>query len=107
MNCKPNDLALIIRTDHVTREISGRIVRVTTPVVMHTGQQGWNLEQKLRFRVSANCIDIRGIFLPPGSLAHTEALPDEWLRPLRDNDGVDQMLLRAGMPNGHHYEASK
>jgi hypothetical protein len=80
MNCKPGNLAVIVRAS-MEPELLGRIVTVTTIspwfVIPH-----WRTDPPLRMRGGD------GYWV----------VPDYCLRPLRDNDGEDEILRIAGKP---------
>jgi hypothetical protein len=88
MNCKPGDLAVIVRS-HRGRNV-GRIVTVVrqhdpadSPRWLHV-MPGW-------------------VVSPVGTLVvHPNAkctwAPDAWLRPIRPDEGQDEMLRIAGRP---------
>ena len=69
LNCKPGDLAI-----YVNKDFSGRIFTI----VEKSGEFWWRVEP-----------------CPP----YVIALHDKNLRPLRDQDGEDEMLRIAGLPN--------
>jgi hypothetical protein len=88
MRCKVGDLAVIVQDPDCGNRDLGKLVEVLrrTPdsadewecrsasgPLMHCGREGFDIE-----------IDI----------------PDGWLRPIRDNDGEDEMIRIAGIPNG-------
>lgn len=82
MNCRPGDLAVIVRADGMTGDkLIGRIVRVTT--LRDTGKH-WNYEGPA----------ISTVWGPVIGLA------DDALRPIRDpgDDAVDETLLRLPAP---------
>lgn len=82
MNCKPGDLAVIVRCDHEHRWAIGRIVRVVTAVVSAWGTIGWALEHPL--------------VGPDGQ--RRDCAADRCLRPIRDQDGEDEILRLVGKP---------
>lgn len=83
MNCKPGDLAVIVSVDGVAAldHMLGQIRRVSRL------QQAWDgpAWEYLGERFTA-C----GLVC--------EAIPDRWLRPIRDSDGTDETLIYAGKP---------
>lgn len=89
MNCKPGDLAVVIKS--VTGANLGRIVRcvellpaarVEFPDGIHV-MPAWRLGERVQgWRAD-----------PRGALA-----PDTWLRPICDNDGADETLTWVGLP---------
>lgn len=90
MNCKPGDLAVILWTRNYPENI-GALVRV-----LHDSPNGplpeyghqWSVEPLQRVMTSIGKAGPGGEF----------SMPDRFLRPLRDNDGDDEMLRIAGKP---------
>jgi hypothetical protein len=90
MNCKPGDLAVIIWTKAYPENI-GALVRVVRespngPNPVHGFQ--WSCEALHPVRSS------RGVMQP----GQEGAMPDKFLRPIRDNDGEDETLTWAAKP---------
>ncbi|MGC4396010.1 hypothetical protein [Hydrogenophaga sp. T2] len=88
MNCKPGDLAVIVRaSDRFEHAWVGRVIRVThLSGVGLTGLPCWAYEgPRLHHRLFGDAT----------------AIADEVLRPLRDpgDDAVDEVLRRIGSPN--------
>lgn len=89
MNCKPGDLAVIVNDPHCDQADLGRIVEVVAPDPQDFDE--WE------------CRPVGG---PPlayaregeESRAGCVSIPDEWLRPIRDQDGEDETLTWAGKP---------
>ena len=85
MNCKPGDLAIIIYSPIIPKYL-GRIVRITKSagVIEHKGviYQCWHTIPKLK--------GLRGKTIVP---------EDVCLRPIRDQDGEDEILRIAGKPH--------
>ena len=83
MNCKPGDLAVVVRThptEAATAQFLGRCVTLTAIDPMHPGC--WRYEEMpLRGRHRGQRVDWFSV-------------PDEWLRPIRDpgDDAKDEML---------------
>ena len=77
MRCKVGDLVVIVRTAPEFQNFIGRICRILGKSQTYPGQ--WE-------------IDIR-----VGNVKEVVS-PDEYLRPIRDNDGEDEMLRIAGRP---------
>lgn len=82
MNCKPNDVAVVVTTCgwELCSNLLGSIVRVQRPVSNLDDEQSWTYEgRRLRNK--------RG--------EEAECLPDAWLRPLRNpgDDAVDEVSL--------------
>lgn len=95
MNCKPGDLAFIVRAPHPRlRNILGAVVKVTdNSITKYVDGPAWL------------CDGVPCVQAPPdhglpgeqnGRLAY---VPDAWLRPIRDNDGEDETLTWAGKPS--------
>lgn len=94
MNCKPGDLAVVIRAS--LAENIGRLCRVQKRCADIDGQAIWLVD----FGKPIRCARIRDRAYVPGSeeLRAQTGCPDSWLRPIRDNDGEDQTLQWAGLP---------
>jgi hypothetical protein len=89
MNCRPGDLAVIVRVLTCTENIGG-LVRVLEPA----DAGSWYVEA-LQSLVARGEHDDTKYRLPPG--AHGR-VSDRNLRPLRDDDGDDETLTWAGRP---------
>jgi hypothetical protein len=88
MNCKPGDLAVVVKS-YAGNE--GKIVRV---LQLNKKQQlfGPNgLEYGIVWEIDPPLIGWGGVKL-------TKAMFDYQLRPIRDNDGEDETLTWAGKP---------
>jgi hypothetical protein len=85
MNCRPGDLAIVVGGTH-SSDVVGRIVRCVRWQPWR-GVDAWIVEPRLREdRVEGH-----------------ETIVGDWvrdvcLRPIRDNDGEDEMLRIAGKP---------
>ncbi len=103
MNCKPGDLAMVIRGIW-TPELAGRfvtVVRLAVPgevidaVVYSQSGPGWVVES------SAGGLPVRIRSGPDAGkllFKRQRVIRDELLRPIRDNDGEDETLAWAGKP---------
>lgn len=104
MNCKPGDIAIIVRSKFVP-DLLGRIVEVlnAAPSAGSFRLPNGQLHQQLidrRFRWV--CKFQNPIFAPSdtGPIETVYApVPDECLRPIRDNDGEDEMIRIAELPH--------
>lgn len=79
MNCKPGDLAVIVRAFTAWEHV-GKIVRVVR-LTRIDGDECWKTDPEL-FTLDGRWI----------------AWTDAHLRPIRDSDGEDEMLRIAGKP---------
>lgn len=92
MNCKPNDLAMVVEGDFV-----GYMCKVVSagPTFTHIASGavhiGWNVEFPHDMPWTA----------PEGQPMHTGWLPDAWLRPIRDpgDDARDETLAWLPVPS--------
>lgn len=87
MNCRQGDLAVIVHSRN--RVNLGKVVRVTRfspghPFVDMAPMDSWEFEGG---RVVAAIDGLQVV-----------AIPDAWLRPIRDIDGPDETLTWAGKP---------
>lgn len=89
LNCKPGDLAIVVKS-HAGNE--GKVVRCLELQALCKLQQ----PDGSYFTGPAWVID-QGLVSWGGVVMHLT--PDDFLRPLRDDDGVDEMLVRTGLPN--------
>lgn len=87
MNCKPGDLAVIVRTSATRTEALGRIVRVTEIHSMDYEGRGpvWMFENSPITLQDGRQIDV---------------VNDCGIRPIRLNEGDDETLTWAGKPEG-------
>jgi hypothetical protein len=85
MNCKPGDLALIVRCE-IDDDVIGLVVRCES----YEGRARINDVQYL----DAWIVDYQGKRPPRDGFGCS----DSWLRPIRDSDGEDEMLRIAGKP---------
>lgn len=97
LNCKPGDLAIVVRANDGVSGIIGSVVRVTVPHVIN-GKPAWRLETPLScvMRMGGRACGVR---VKAGEFVQIDGVPDAWLKPLRDSDGEDEMLRIAGRPN--------
>jgi len=93
MNCKQGDLAMVVTLGGysgahrvIARALLGIPVRLARAYVFDE-QPAWRLEQKLCLDVAGKRVIVRGIV-------------DAILRPIRDDEGDDEILVRAGKPQG-------
>jgi len=87
MNCKKGDIAVVVGGKYGNE---GRIVqclRIAT-------KEDFKFYLTEYISAPAWIVDVALM----GSLFATPIAPDKWLRPLRDNDGQDEMLRIAGLP---------
>ena len=94
LNCRPGDLAVIIRVPFVRpeafrptveRHSLGRIVRCVRLTSVNDGTMGWEIEQPFDIPYIGDVITIFGI-------------SDECLRPIRPqaDDAIDEMVAKLG-----------
>jgi hypothetical protein len=81
VNCKPNDLAMIVRTNASHRQFLGRVVRVKALALSKYGNMAWETSPVLRD--------------PNGTVVLAN---DECLRPIRWSGERDEMIVRLGKP---------
>jgi len=87
MNCKKGDLAIVVRSKYGNE---GRIVqclRLATKEDFDAYEVGYNSEPTWLLDIPINC-----------SFSTAPLIKDIKLRPIRDNDGQDEMLRIAGLP---------
>lgn len=83
MNCKPGDLAIVIKSEQGNL---GKIVRC----IEYLPGFKWKDMTYGAWVVDGNLtnIDPKGV----------NRIPDNWLKPLRDSDGEDETITWAGKP---------
>jgi hypothetical protein len=82
VNCRPGDLAVIVRSDTCPENI-GRFVTVTGPADDWAIECDWLIECATALKRCHN-----GVF----SYGHKTNIADNRLRPVRGPDGVDETL---------------
>lgn len=91
MNCKPDDIAYVVGGD--APENVNKLVRVRAPdPFQFHGEFEWDceaLQTMVGFTFKGKSI------IAPG---HQISCLDRHLRPLHSGDGVDEMVLKAGLP---------
>lgn len=86
MNCKPGDLAVIVRIQYAEElPLLGKVIKVTSLNHLNDfGEPCWSYEGRpLRDAEGFEC----------------DGFPDEFLCPIRDQDGEDETLTWAGKPS--------
>ena len=91
MNCKPGDLAILVRSD------SGNAGKIVRCVRLHPNT-GLDADGRSLGRVSLHPRWVIDPPLPNGAWGLIFTAPDVYLRPIRDSDGTDETLLWAGKP---------
>lgn len=102
MNCRPKDLAIVVRNLPYFAPIVGRVVRVEMLIESEwpkpiTGPT-WAIEKPLQVAALVRMTGQRGVVVSPGEQGFMLGLPDSILRPIRDQPGEDEMLRVAGRP---------
>jgi hypothetical protein len=91
MNCKKGDIAIVVFSEGVN---IGKIVECVRFVPMarflypdgsHRYFDAWEIDPPLIAESGGTTI----------------GCPDAWLRPIRDSDGTDEILLKAGKPRAN------
>jgi hypothetical protein len=104
MNCKQGEIAIVVRSKFVP-DLLGRIVEVlhaapsTGSFRLPNGQLHHPLTDS---RFCWVCKFQSPVFAPSDTgpiKTHYAPVPDECLRPIRDQPGEDEMLRIAGLPN--------
>lgn len=96
MNCKPGELAMIVsvgpKIEDLRYEVAKmaigipvRVVRLAPPNVSCSAALAWYFEEPIAV-------------LYGGSTYHVTGAADDVMRPLRDQPGTDEMLLKVGKP---------
>lgn len=86
MNCKPGDLAVIVRSLD-SPEAIGSLVKCVS-FLSGLRNPSWQLDRK-----------VADDKLRDGKLIRGDWFADKCLRPIRDQDGEDEMIRIAGKPN--------
>lgn len=96
MNCKQGDLAIFVKS---AAGNEGKIVQC----VEYAGKRALHFPDGKIEEVDCWIVEPR----PPGwrGRTHDAFTPDDFLRPIRDNDGQDETLTWAGLPKKKGVEA--
>lgn len=100
MNCKPGDLAVVVRCEY-TPEMIGMVVTV---VRAYTGESidgvRWGLgADRQRWVIEGSRpLPSRGWHGEGPIFTRQRSMPDSAMRPIRDSDGQDETLRIAGLP---------
>lgn len=88
MNCRPGDLAVIVRSKYTPQAVGRIVTCVRLKPCPRTGAPAWIIDPPVRgsYEDPAGCPRSGGWFY------------DECLSPIRDNDGEDETLRIAGKP---------
>ena len=98
MNCRPGDLARVVRMPNVMRAANDRFVRLTDePAFLLGSDWTWRLTEPLEVVLLGNCTQ-GGVQFWIGETVVVTELQDEYLRPIRDQPGEDEILRIAGRP---------
>jgi hypothetical protein len=91
LNCKPGDLAVVLKT-RMRPDAVGMVVRVVEHTVVG-GEPAWRIDPPLPGGVRWS--------FAGGSWTDGTSIRDECLRPIRDpgEDAVDEILQLVGSPN--------
>lgn len=94
MNCKPGDLAVIVRSSNGNE---GRFLRCIRLASYDEASY-----QSIAWWMMHGPVWVTDSKLPCTDGSFTNLYPDDRLRPIRDNDGEDEMLRIAGKPEVTH-----
>ena len=97
LRCRPYDICFVVSAHPALEDAIGRVVRVTVIDVQQGGSTVWALEHPLRVTLKQDVMH-RGRFWPNGGTVSLLTIYDDWLRPLRDSEAPDEMLMIAGLP---------
>ena len=97
MNCKPGDLAIIIRGHRPRSKFVGTIVEVLD---LQRHQSVFGLVWNVRFprALVGVAVSKTGLHLGPSGLSAVHGVPDAWMKPIRDQPGADETLEWAPVP---------
>lgn len=98
MNCKPGDLAIVVRFP-LARGILGMPVRLADDPPFYIGSAPfWSVVAPVPVVYDRSCVDARGNEINAGANLKIRAFADECLRPIRpqSDDAVDEMVRRVG-----------
>ena len=96
-NCKAGDLAVVVATIPTEQQLLGRIVRCLQ-ISPHPNLFGSDLSTIIYSGAIWEVETAQGVRCIPGIKVF--GVPDAWLRPIRDQDGEDEMITRVGKPEG-------
>lgn len=85
MNCKPNDLAVIVNVAcGPLRDLIGTHVTTRQCVSMPTsGARGWTLDNPLSVTLTSAVENRDGVRYETGTKLTFDVVPDSWLQPIR------------------------
>lgn len=92
MNCRPGDIAVLVNARY--EESIGALVEVISLDAPRRGLPTWKCRAISRIKCF-NDILLTAMVCEPGTIVYG---PDSYLRPIRDNDGTDEMLTIVGKP---------
>lgn len=97
MNCKPGDIAVIIRGHRPGSKYVGTIVEV---LAVQRKKSIFGLIWNVRFprAIIGVAITSKGEHLGLSGLSTVHGVPDAWLKPIRDQPGADETLEWAPVP---------
>lgn len=99
MNCKPGDLARIVGLRDMLATVNDRFVRLKNlPPALDANLWVWQLEEKVSFALPSDCL-YKGFLLRKGWIVSFDSLPDDYLRPIRDQPGEDETLQWLPVPD--------
>jgi hypothetical protein len=96
LNCKPNDIAIIVRTDPGMTALLGKVVQVDR-TMEYRSKTCWWLKEHIPVVLPVTAQQ-NGKLYEAGRTVKIGAVPDDWLRPLRDSDGQDEVLRDTSKP---------
>lgn len=100
MNCKPGDLAIVLRGLEPNSPHAGKIVEVIS-AARHNTKFGamWNV--RFSTPIISRAVTVRGVDLGQEGFRSELHCPDAWLKPLPEigNDEVDETLQLVGAPS--------
>lgn len=98
MNCKPGDLARIVRMPP-EMGFNDKIVRLKDEPPIYIGSYAyWQVEGEMRIVSPTEYRDARGRLVLAGAVSTVNSLADDYLRPIRNpgDNAVDEMVRRVG-----------
>jgi hypothetical protein len=97
-------MAIVVRAEPPFKNLQGRIVRVVSHHITSLGRVAWTIEKQERFVLTENVRGRDGRLFRAGENRWLSEFPDEWLRPIRGEDGDDESLTWAGKPEAAAIE---
>lgn len=98
MNCRPGDLAVVVRFPEALGLLGLPVQLASEPPFYVGSDPFWNVAAPVPVVYEVDCVDARGNGIAAGATHTIRAFADSCLRPIRpqSDDGVDEIVLLVG-----------